>query len=120
VAVTMLALLGLGASAAASGATGSAKARHAVVTPCDVLAARIAGWQALREGVASAVATLQQQVASGGLRPRQLALVQRLLARLEDQLVRLDDRIAGLQERYAARCGGSTGGGDGGGGDGGF
>jgi hypothetical protein len=117
VAMAMLALLALAGSVTASAAP---QARQAVAAPCDSLAARIAGLQALHDAVASAVATLEQQIATGGLRARQLALAQRLLDRLEDQLGRFDARLARLLERQTERCGGGGGDPGGGGDEGGF
>ncbi len=116
VAMAMLALFALAGSATVSAAPQS---RQVVAAPCDRLAARIAGLEALRDAVASAVTALEQQIAGGGLRPRQLAFAQRLHDRLEDQLARFDARLARLQERQGEQCG-DDGGGDGGGGDGGF
>ena len=118
VAMAMLALFTLAGSATA---TAAPQARQAAAAPCDRLDARIAGLEALRDAVASAVAALEQQIAGGGLRPRQLAFAQRLLDRLEDQLTRFDARLTRLLERQAEQCGGDGGGGDtGGGDDGGF
>ena len=104
VVVTLLALGGAGAALAAP------QAPQAVSPQCERLANGISLLQSTRGGVGALIAQLQQQIASGSLRPVQVRIARALVTGLQRQLERIDDALSRLDARFDERCSDDGGG----------
>jgi hypothetical protein len=96
--VTFLAVGGAGAALAAP------QAPQALSPQCERLANGISTLESTRNGLAAVVAQLQQQIASGQLRPLQLRIARALVGGLQRQLARVDAALSRLDARFDEFC----------------
>jgi hypothetical protein len=94
-AVLLLALASVGTAPAAP---------QAVSPQCVRLGNTIDQLESTQVALASVIAQLQQQIASGRLRPAQVRVARALVNALQWQLARIDATLDRLGDRYAELC----------------
>jgi TolA-binding protein len=94
-AVLLLALASVGTAPAAP---------QAVSPQCVRLGNSIDQLESTHDALTAVIAQLQQQIASGRLRPAQVRVAQALVIGLQWQLTRVDAALDRLSDRYAELC----------------